>query len=67
MAKLAHVGVLYFKMQIMADKILQMFFDIDRWANAIEKGIGKDIRKDQLMLLTNEHVRLAIADAMQRG
>ena len=51
----------------MADKILQMFFDIDRWTKAIEKGIGKDIRKDQLIRLADEHTRLAIADAMQKG
>lgn len=51
----------------MADKILQMFFDIDRWTKAIEKGIGKDIRKDQLIRLTDEHTRLQIADAMRKG
>lgn len=49
------------------DKILQMFFDIDRWTKAIEKGVFKDIRKDQLLLLTDEHTRLAIADAMRKG
>lgn len=51
----------------MTDKILQMFFDIDRWTKAIEKGVGKDIRKDQLILLTDEHTRIAIADAMLKG
>ncbi|MCM1352859.1 MAG: reverse transcriptase domain-containing protein, partial [Alistipes senegalensis] len=51
----------------MADKILQMFFDIDRWTKAIEKGVDKDIRKDQLIRLTDEHTRLAMADAMKRG
>lgn len=51
----------------MADKILQMFFDIARWEKAIEKGVSKDIRKDQLILLTDEHTRLAIADAMLKG
>lgn len=51
----------------MADKILQMFFDIDRWTKAIEKGIGKDIRKDQLIRLTDEHTRLQIAGAMRKG
>ena len=49
------------------DKILQMFFDIGRWTKAIEKGVFKDIRKDQLLLLTDEHTRLAIADAMRKG
>ena len=54
-------------MKIMADKILHMFFDIDRWTKAIEKGVFKDIRKDQLIRLTDEHTRLAIADAMLKG
>ena len=36
------------------DKILQMFFDIGRWTKAIEKGVLKDIRKDQLIRLTDE-------------
>ena len=36
----------------MSDKILQMFFDIGRWKKAIEKGVLKDIRKDQLIRLT---------------
>lgn len=49
------------------DKILQMFFDIGRWTKAIEKGVGKDIRKDQLILLTDENTRIAIADAMRKG
>lgn len=51
----------------MADKILEMFFEIDRWTKAIEKGVGKDIRKDQLILLTDENTRLVIADAMLKG
>lgn len=51
----------------MSDPILQMFFDIGRWEKAIEKGVFKDIRKDQLILLTNENTRLAIAEAMLKG
>lgn len=51
----------------MADKILKMFFDIDRWTKAIEKGVCKDIPKDQLIRLTNEKTRLQIADAMLKG
>ncbi len=51
----------------MTDKILQMFFDIDRWTKAIEKGVFKDIRKDQLILLTDEHIRVKIADAILKG
>ena len=51
----------------MSDKILQMFFDIDRWSKAIEKGVLKDIRKDQLIRLTDEHTHIAMADAMMQG
>lgn len=51
----------------MADKILQMFFDFDRWTKAIEKGVGKDIRKDQLIRLADENTRLSMADAMMQG
>lgn len=51
----------------MSDKILQMFFDIGRWTKAIEKGVGKDIRKDQLIRLADERTLLAMADAMRRG
>jgi len=51
----------------MADKLLQMFFDIDRWTKAIEKGVDKDIRKDQLIRLANEDTRLAMAEAMMQG
>lgn len=51
----------------MADKILEMFFDLDRWTKAIAKGVGKDIRKDQLIHLASEHTRLAIASAMKHG
>lgn len=51
----------------MSDKILKMFFDIERWAKAIEKGVCKDIRKDQLIRLTDEKTRVQIADAMLKG
>lgn len=51
----------------MTDKILQLFFDLDRWTKAIEKGVFKDIRKDHLIQLTDEQTRLAIADAMLKG
>ncbi len=44
-----------------------MFFDIDRWAKAIEKGVGKDIRKDQLIRLCDERTRLSMAEAMMQG
>lgn len=51
----------------MTDNILPMFFDIGRWERAIDKGVDKEIRKDQLLLLTDEHTRLAMADAMRQG
>lgn len=51
----------------MEDKILRMFFDIDRWTKAIDKGVGKDIRKDQLIKLCSEDVRIAMAKAMKEG
>lgn len=51
----------------MEDKILQMFFDIDCWTAAIEKGVVKDIPKDQLIRLTCENTRLGMADAMLKG
>lgn len=51
----------------MEDKILQMFFDMDRWERAIEKGVDKEIRKDQLIRLTDEHTRLTMAEAMKQG
>lgn len=51
----------------MADKITQQFFDIGRWSKAIDKGVAKDIRKDRLIRLTDEHTRMHIARAMLRG
>ncbi len=51
----------------MEDKILTMFFDIARWEKAIDKGVDKDIRKDQLILLCNEDTRIRMAHAMKCG
>lgn len=51
----------------MNDRILQMFFDIERWTKAIEKGVFKDIRKDQLIRLSDENTRLDIARRMIEG
>lgn len=48
----------------MNDVILKKFFEIDRWQKAIDKGVVKDIRKDQLIKLTKEETRLAIYKAM---
>ena len=44
----------------MEDKILKMFFDIDRWTKAIDKGVGKDIRKSELIKLCTEGTRAAM-------
>lgn len=51
----------------MEDKILYEFFNIERWKKAIEKGVFKDIRKDQLIKLTDETTRLSMATAMKEG
>lgn len=51
----------------MADIILQKFFEIERWTKAIEKGVVKDIRKDQLILLTSEETRIKMYRAMYNG
>ena len=48
----------------MKDKILTMFFDINRWTKAIEKGVLKDIRKSELIKLTEEPTRIRMAEAM---
>lgn len=49
------------------DKILEMFFEPERWRYAIDKGIGKDIRKDQLYQLTKPEVRIEICRTMREG
>ena len=51
----------------MADIILQKFFEIERWTKAIEKGVVKDIRKEQLILLTSEETRNQMYRAMYNG
>ena len=51
----------------MEDKILQMFFDHERWVKAIDKGVGKDINRAQLIKLCTEDVRIRMAHAMKMG
>ena len=51
----------------MEDKILQMFFEYERWVKAIDKGVGKDINRAQLIRLCSEDVRIAMARAMKDG
>lgn len=55
------------KLTNMEDKILSMFFDLERWKCAIDKGIGKDVRRDQLYQLAKPEVRAAIYQAMKEG
>ena len=51
----------------MNDKILEMFFDTDRWTYAIEKGIGKHINKAHLYQLTKPETRAAMYAAIKSG
>ena len=51
----------------MEDKILRMFFDIERWTKAIDKGVGKDIRKSELIKLCTEDIRVAMYKSMKDG
>ena len=51
----------------MEDNILQMFFDHERWVKAIDKGVGKDINRAQLIKLCTEDVRIRMAHAMKVG
>ena len=51
----------------MADVILKKFFEFERWTKAIDKGVAKDIRKDQLIKLTSEETRAAMYRAMYNG
>lgn len=49
------------------DKLLEMCFDLERWQYAIDKGIGKDIRRDQLYQLAKPEVRAAMYLAIKEG
>lgn len=49
------------------DKILQMFFEKERWTYAIDKGVGKDINKGQLYQLTKPEVRAKMYQAVVSG
>lgn len=51
----------------MEDKILQKFFEHDRWIYAIEKGVDKDIDKADLYQLTKPKVRMKMCEAIRRG
>ena len=51
----------------MKDRILEKFFEFDRWVKAIEKGVVKDIKKSELIKLTVKRTRMAIASAIIEG
>ena len=51
----------------MNDKILEMFFEPQRWEYAIEKGVGKDINRAYLYQLTKEETRAQIYQLMKAG
>lgn len=51
----------------MDDKILQKFFEHERWVYAIEKGVGKNIDKADLYQLTKPEVRIQMCEAIRQG
>ena len=51
----------------MTDKILELFFEPDRWTYAIHKGIGKHINKAHLYQLTKPSTRMAMYAAIRNG
>ena len=55
------------KLKVGEDKILQMFFEYDRWVYAIEKGCVKDVPKNVLYQLCKPEVRLKMYEAIKNG
>ena len=51
----------------MEDKLLQMFFDFDRWEAAIAKGIVKDVPKASLYQLCKPETRMKMYYAIKNG
>lgn len=51
----------------MNDKILEMFFDTERWTYAIDKGVGKHINKAHLYQLTKPETRASMYAAIRDG
>ncbi len=49
------------------DKILEMFFEPERWEYAIEKGVGKDMPKGVLYQLCKPEMRVAMYTAIREG
>lgn len=48
----------------MADILLQKFFEMHRWEQALETGVAKHIDKGELRKLTSPEVRLALYNAI---
>ena len=48
----------------MADILLQKFFEMDRWEQALETGVDKHIDKGELRKLCSPEVRLAMYNAI---
>ena len=51
----------------MTDKLLQMFFEPERWEYAIAKGIVKDVPKNVLYQLCKPEVRVRMYQAIANG
>ena len=51
----------------MSDILLQKFFEMHRWEQALETGIDKHIDKGELRKLTSPEVRLALYNAIVSG
>ncbi len=51
----------------MEDKLLQMFFEKERWTNAIEKGVVKGVSKSALYQLCKEEKRVSLYVAIREG
>lgn len=51
----------------MTDKILQKFFEPERWEYALNKGVDKHISKSQLYQLTKPEVRAAMYKTIKDG
>ncbi len=49
------------------DKILQLFFEPERWEYALNKGVDKHIRKSELYRLTKPETRAAMYQAIKEG
>lgn len=49
------------------DLILNKFFERTRWEYAIHKGVGKGIRKDQLLMLTKPETRTMLYKLIKEG